>query len=95
MDENILNGLAMTLHDIWKEEKKEEGYHLPSLCPNYEKIEENEEANINDDLIHCNKCLSSLIDYDSLNDFQKKRYLDKAENFIKKLESNGLFLQNL
>jgi len=92
MDEEIINAVSKTIYLIWKEEKEKEGYHLPVLCPNYERIEEGEEVNINDDLIHCNKCLAGLVEYDELNNFQKKRYIEKAEDFIRKLKNNNINL---
>jgi len=62
---------------------------LPSLCPNYESKKEDDE---NIDLIHCNKCLSSLINFEELLDFQKNEYFEKANNFYINLEKYGLKL---
>ena len=62
MDDLILERLGKVFYQLWKEEKHAQGYHLPELCPNYEKPEDKEDVNTNDDLIHCNKCLSNLKD---------------------------------
>ena len=89
MDKNkdiIIKKIAEYFFNQWKEKKIEEGYHLPQFCPYYEKKEMNEEI-IDDDIIHCNKCLISLSSFSELEDFFKKEYFEKAEslynNFLK------------
>ncbi len=88
--ELITYKLAQVLHKNWKQEKEIEGYHIPRLCPVYESKEDDEEQS---DLIHCNKCLSNLCEYNNLPDFKKKEYLKKAENLIKMYEENGLIIK--
>ena len=90
MDNNIIDKLASIFHSIWKDEKEDEGYHLPDLCPNFEDIEDEEGIHINKDLIHCNKCLSNLVEYESLSEYQKEIYKTKAEKLYKNLKIKGL-----
>lgn len=90
MYDSIILKTAKALHEVWKEEKLEDDYHLPRLCPTYEKKDENEESLIESDLIHCNKCLANLCEFEELNDFQKHSYLAKAEKIINYLKSSGV-----
>lgn len=86
-NEIIIKKIALILHKIWKQEKETEGFHFPRLCPTYESKENDDEES---DLIHCNKCLSNLCDYNDLPEYKKNEYLKKAENLIKLYEENGL-----
>ena len=88
MDNKIIEKLAQCLHSIWKEEKESEGYHQPGVCPNFEKAEDEEERVINEDLIHCNKCLTSLVEFKLLSDYQKNSYRNTAEKLYEELKKN-------
>lgn len=88
--EIIINKLAQVLHKNWKQEKEIEGYHIPRLCPAYESKEDDDEQS---DLIHCNKCLSNLCEYNNLPNFKKEEYLKKSEKLIKLYEENGLIIK--
>jgi hypothetical protein len=90
MDSKIINILAEIFYINWKEEKKLQGYHVPALCPNYEKNEDDEEVKMNDDLIHCNKCLSNLDGYEKLSGFQKSKYEEIAKKFYSLLNEKNL-----
>ncbi len=88
MNNTIIDKLAKTLYDAWKEEKQAQGYHSPLKCPNYERIEEDKELSPNSDLIHCSKCLSGLTEYKNLDDYQKNKYKNNA------IKLNELLIEN-
>ena len=88
MDNTIIDKLANSLHDIWKEEKENQGFHVPKRCPNFEMNEEDENESL--DLIHCNKCMANLIDYDELSDYHKSQYKNKAQKYLEVFEKYGL-----
>lgn len=83
----ILRKIAEYLFNEWKEEKLKEGYHLPELCPSYEK---SEEERVEDHIIHCNKCLINLCSFNNLDDHIRKDYLSKAEKLYNDFSKIGL-----
>ncbi|HOJ63138.1 MAG TPA: hypothetical protein PLE45_01845 [Spirochaetota bacterium] len=87
--ELIIKKIAEYLFNKWKEEKIQEGYHLPKLCPVYEKKDENEQS-IQDDIIHCNKCLIDLVSFEDLDNYLKEEYLNKAEDLYNDFSKIGL-----
>jgi hypothetical protein len=92
MNEKIVEHLSKVLYHQWRDEKLSQGYHHPSKCPNFEEIEDQEETKISNDVVHCNKCLATLIDYDSLSEYQKNLYREKAESFYLTLKMYDLDL---
>ncbi len=55
MDKNkdiIVKKIAEYLFNEWKQQKLDEGYHLPKCCPYYDKGNTDEDL-VEDDIIHC------------------------------------------
>ncbi|HPO49260.1 MAG TPA: hypothetical protein PLO89_02950 [Spirochaetota bacterium] len=88
--EDISVTFAKFFFEKWKEEKIAEGYHLPDLCPKFEKNYEKEDDVKNADLIHCNKCNSDLTDFDKLGKYLKDKYLNEANKLLDYLDKTGL-----
>jgi len=89
MDEVVFK-LGKFLFEKWKKEKLLEGYHLPDLCPKFEKNYEKEDDVKNADLIHCNKCLSDLDEFDKISKHLKDKYLNEANDIVNYLDNSGL-----
>lgn len=78
MNDTIVK-LARYLHSTWRDEKEQNGYHLPQKCPQFEHSYDEEIDTMDDDLIHCNKCNINMCDFDNLEEFVKKSYYEKAQ----------------
>ena len=76
------NQLARILFDFWKTTKINEGYHLPSRCPVYERNSDNADIQENADIIHCGRCNAQLCDFDKLDDYVKDEYEALAGKYL-------------
>ena len=89
MDKIIIK-IAEYFFNKWKKEKLVDGYHLPDLCPKFEKNYEKEDDIKNADLIHCNKCNSDLTDFDKISNYLMDKYINEAKQLFDDFEKIGL-----
>ncbi len=89
MEDEIINKLARYLHKVWCDSKKQDGYHSPEKCPTIE-IKNNEDELKDIDIIHCNKCVVNIKEFDKLDSINQKKYMDEAKKMLDELEKNGL-----
>ena len=88
----IIKKISEYLFNKWKNEKISEGYHIPELCPEYEKDSENEKVIESADLIHCHKCLTNLVEFENLDDYVKEEYIKKAGELFDDFKKAGLLI---
>lgn len=91
MNDTIVK-LAHYLHATWREEKEINGFHLPVKCPNFEHVYDEDLETVDEGLIHCNKCNTNMGDFESLEEFVKKSYYEKAEKMFEGMKEFDLNL---
>lgn len=91
--EDIINKLAEFLHSQWKKEMESEGYHLPEKCPNFEDDFDEEKETADKFLVHCRKCNMHMCSYETLEDFQKEKFLKQARDLYTDIQQFGLKIE--